>query len=135
MSEDACVIIWDGNTGRWLCIQDRWGKYDITSAVKEGLRNAKKDYGRFPESEFYISFIIYEMIKNRNDGCGQIRVGILERYQTWDSITEKFDSIGGKDVYSEEGEILLILNEGDIRIKDWEGNYILKETSFEDFIN
>jgi hypothetical protein len=48
---------------------------------------------------------------------------------------DKVDTIGGKDVYSGEGEILPILEWGAIRIKDLEGNYILRETKFEDFIN
>jgi hypothetical protein len=133
MSEDAVVIIFDSQTGRWLYIHDRWGKYDIIDAVKEGLHETKNYFGGFREESDYISFIIYEMIKNRKGRCEQIKVGVL--HKTYNDIMDKVDTIGGKDVYSGEGEILPILEWGAIRIKDLEGNYILRETKFEDFIN
>lgn len=140
MGDVACVVIWNASSklamGGWLCLQDRWGEDDIIDAVKIGLSKAKDAYRRIPESDFYIPFILYEMIKKRGGKCKDIRVGLLERPfdEEKEGILENINTIGGKDVYSGEAEILLILERDNITIKDYSGNYVETTIKLEDFI-
>ena len=149
--EGAVAIILDCWDGGWLYIHDLGERNHLIYAIKQGLRNATKHYGMnlIPDSFEYMSFILHEIIKN---GCEQVRISVLE--ETWDDFGKKFDLfcecdlicvcdfwkrildlIGNKDIFAGEGNILLIIYNENVVIKDRDGNYILKKTSLKDFIN